>query len=1809
MAPEPPASSVSSPPATEPSVRETLLAALRALERRRRLLQALRGLAESLCVAGCGWLALGACDARIHLGEGLREALGWLCYLVVAAVVVVRVVLPALRPASLFATARLAERAAGGHDEVIASAVQFATAAPAHVSPWMVTRTMVIAAQHLAALPVTRAVSAAPLYRACAWSGVVAMVLLGVCLVHGGGSFLARAVLPGSRIARPSATTLLVVPGDAQVALGDTVDINVVASGAAEDHACQLTVAWNDAAAETMEMEPAGSGYSRHLEAVTRGFSYQVTCGDAESPTYHVHLSTPPHVERIRMHIVPPGYARLPARDVDSGDATVFAGSRVTIQGELTGDPVSSATLASDAGDHAAVLRPGPPQRLSCQLLATSDLSWRWRLVAANGHVASSSQLWQLQVVPDQPPVVTLDAPGVSAEVVSPEQVVALAIDAHDDLALRQLELQVRCNDEVVHRPLALGADPAGLTESIPLELAQLHLAAGDVLRLQLVATDSGGQSTTSPERRWSVVSPQQADNAALERRLREVLAGLDQAAEVCTAQARSWSALCRAAAGDDPQSRRGELVKIRDQAQACAERLVVISAGLASGEPGDDPSSRLAQSLGAWAQAEGEQSELYAARAMSDRDALPYGMAVSAAALGDLDAFRHELRVLLAASAGGVLQAHLQAALVQWQRLASAPADAWQETPWSSGLFACFYSGPSLSGTVAYQEVGLPELENRLVPVVGPVNFSARFTGEVFLPFTGEWRFEATADDGVRVWVDGTRLLDPAAWISQPATTYRGHLHAVSGWHAITVEYFQAQGPSFLHLACALGSEPLLPLSLERVRCHGLPSAAPTPASIPTSTPTLPQVVDAEAPGERMASAHAWRALLKEVISTPVQLHDLGELAANSVVAEQGRQAGALVAGIDPEPGESLSAASLEQARSLDPVLTTANASLSSAAQAISASHDPTSDLADLREALSRLQLSCSHLQMPITLVDSDTLLGAWQALGASRSWGEQLARELPRARARLCERGEQPGEDAQSCRALSGASRALGNMGRQLAELLPLIDQSQDPHSDHQAVGARLLDLGRQLHEAIALTAYADEAQRSPLCAQALALLGSWSELPAGLAQELPRQRLRTQLVHLLGALPQQPALATLQESLRHGDDVLDPGLIASAAAILQGHSQPPLVRDPQLLGVISAGVGAAAQRFTAVSAQAVSSGGESAARDAAELEAREAALAIQPESWLLTPLSPELALRWQALARDLQRFASDGHQCAELSALAERASLLVKAAEGMSPPGASSAASTALSPSGAASPSALLAGLERLVASLRTAGTDALTRPLTRAALLAQTQVAGHPTLDPRSRQQVVDLRRQLHAAISEEAAARSQFAQIQRRTAAHAQELLHGLQHAHALVGVETQASLGALQLVLQTTPGLARDLAAAAGKAPLLQLSGAAADEGRRLQEGLARPLHQAFLAAQDQRASQVLSELGVQAAALSSDEFEAASMLEHSRQERLARRLRLAEAVAMVLPQLLPETSQAQLAAVQEARESSNASSVGYDAASALWERAAGLAAAANTDPVATSAALAAASASEAQALLAGGSSMHALEALQASASGLGRGVASITAATVAAAAGECERSGEHLDEMAAPLSATAASGARAATILASELGRRSEAALEGVMPLLDAATRRDSGSALAATAGSGAQRAAVDEDALAAGAVARASRSAYAVVSSQPERAQAYAQAAALLDQAASVLAMAAGHAHGGGGGDGDAVALANRQAGPGEPQDQRMPVPADAGELARIRLAQDPHQQARSAGIERFDPEDQGAIRAYLRRLGDQR
>ncbi|MDX1415511.1 MAG: PA14 domain-containing protein [Candidatus Promineifilaceae bacterium] len=93
--------------------------------------------------------------------------------------------------------------------------------------------------------------------------------------------------------------------------------------------------------------------------------------------------------------------------------------------------------------------------------------------------------------------------------------------------------------------------------------------------------------------------------------------------------------------------------------------------------------------------------------------------------------------------------------------------------------------------------------------------DFSARWKRTVYFN-TGTYRFTATMDDGMRVWVDETKIIDN--WVDGQARSVSTDMFLSAGEYEIKVEYYEAKGQAVAKFSWAPVSG-LPPVPVERWR------------------------------------------------------------------------------------------------------------------------------------------------------------------------------------------------------------------------------------------------------------------------------------------------------------------------------------------------------------------------------------------------------------------------------------------------------------------------------------------------------------------------------------------------------------------------------------------------------------------------------------------------------------------------------------------------------------------------------------------------------------------------------------------------------------------------------------------------------------------------------------------------------------------------------------------------------------------------------------------------------------------------------
>jgi hypothetical protein len=124
---------------------------------------------------------------------------------------------------------------------------------------------------------------------------------------------------------------------------------------------------------------------------------------------------------------------------------------------------------------------------------------------------------------------------------------------------------------------------------------------------------------------------------------------------------------------------------------------------------------------------------------------------------------------------------------------------------PYTSGLSGDWYAGLAFDayrGTFADTTVSYPDMTAAATSRIARSEyFSVRWTGQVRADFTETYTFYTQSDDGVRLTVNGTLLVNN--WIDHLSTENSGTIALTAGqWYDIKLEYFNDSGSSVAQLS-----------------------------------------------------------------------------------------------------------------------------------------------------------------------------------------------------------------------------------------------------------------------------------------------------------------------------------------------------------------------------------------------------------------------------------------------------------------------------------------------------------------------------------------------------------------------------------------------------------------------------------------------------------------------------------------------------------------------------------------------------------------------------------------------------------------------------------------------------------------------------------------------------------------------------------------------------------------------------------------------------------------------------------------------
>ena len=328
-----------------PTSRHTLTSVqcrLRAAWRRMTLERTLRGFAFMLGILGAALLIILVLEARFWVDTAWRSLLAWSWFASAAmliAVLLLRPILTGWRGRMRYK--RIARDVSQHIPEVqdrLVNLLELGEGEASDAPPAMVDGAVQMLGRSIENLPVERAVNFAAPVRLARWA-ILPLAGLIIFLVAAPQTFFGastRLFSPGVTFERPARFHLTVTPGSVEITRGDTLQIQVAASGRELPEVIQIEL--NFSGERTSRIVTATSHAPDHFvhqePGIRNDLRYRVLAGRLSTPWFEVSVVDRPILRNLQVDLHPPPYTGLPAISLPSGTGNITAlrGTRAEIR-------------------------------------------------------------------------------------------------------------------------------------------------------------------------------------------------------------------------------------------------------------------------------------------------------------------------------------------------------------------------------------------------------------------------------------------------------------------------------------------------------------------------------------------------------------------------------------------------------------------------------------------------------------------------------------------------------------------------------------------------------------------------------------------------------------------------------------------------------------------------------------------------------------------------------------------------------------------------------------------------------------------------------------------------------------------------------------------------------------------------------------------------------------------------------------------------------------------------------------------------------------------------------------------------------------------------------------------------------------------------------------------------------------------------------------------------------------------------------------------------------------------------------------
>lgn len=280
-------------------------------------------------------------------------------------------------------------------------------------------------------------------------AGVAALTLL-----VAGGPLLAaanRVLKPNQEFAPPAPFTLTVKPGSVQLVRGDSLVVEITASGQIPQSITLERLENDKTAGEPVTLRNDNGRFSYVYRGITASFTYWAHEGRVHSARYAVAVQDLPGVRYLSVRLTPPPYTGLQEQTLEEnvGDIAAVVGTKVKLSLAAT-KPLKEARIEfvkpEGAGTEAETISAMQAltvdgSRGTAEFTVRSSSYYRLRLTDTEGLPDREAILYRISARPDESPLVRIVEPAHDLDIAANVKVAVVA-EAVDDFGFSRMALR-----------------------------------------------------------------------------------------------------------------------------------------------------------------------------------------------------------------------------------------------------------------------------------------------------------------------------------------------------------------------------------------------------------------------------------------------------------------------------------------------------------------------------------------------------------------------------------------------------------------------------------------------------------------------------------------------------------------------------------------------------------------------------------------------------------------------------------------------------------------------------------------------------------------------------------------------------------------------------------------------------------------------------------------------------------------------------------------------------------------------------------------------------------------------------------------------------------------------------------------------------------------------------------------------------------------------------------------------------------------------------------------------------------------------